>query len=341
MKKKWSLLFAFAILCACGRVIPQEEIFPQESSAEIDEQPAELEPESSKLVEELTPVQMDIYENPDTGFEIKKENPTADVQEEKKTKSIFDISDLDGLYDFAGADYSPWQMIGEHAVGTSNLSFQTDDHDAVQEFVNELKRIFSQAVVLENSAEQLEQYKMYSSDAKGKRVVRIIANDFQPILYVFPDFSAVTFPNEEYIFLDTDEQVHQAVIELVKRYNDSPCDTDRISFDRYYLTPLIGVLDFTYEGKTIEINQEQQASFLEEVIKITENRESIVPMEEQVFAYEQGNFKAVMKSVDNTWYESLYFGSDYIVVERPQTLFFFDGTDIQDELMALFESDTN
>ena len=43
-------------------------------------------------------------------------------------------------------------MIGEHAVETSNLSFQTDDHDAVQEFVNELKRIFSQAVVLENSA---------------------------------------------------------------------------------------------------------------------------------------------------------------------------------------------
>ena len=85
MKKKRSLLFAFAMLCACGRVIPQEEILPQESSAEVVEQPAELEAESSKLVEELTPVQMDIYENPDTGFEIKKENPTADVQEEKKT----------------------------------------------------------------------------------------------------------------------------------------------------------------------------------------------------------------------------------------------------------------
>lgn len=367
MKGLLSLLLVLMMLCSCGRAIPQEEI-PQSDTPKVsEEQPADV--ETDEIPEEITPIEEETEVNPETDpqpqieqtqppeeiihlpnqelsptppKEAEKVNPnTDDVQETVITKT-FDVSMLDGLYDFAGALYAPWQMVGERIVEGNNRYLEVENERAISEIVEELKLIFADIKAITPSETQLKTYENQSSQELPKEpIIRFLASDFNPTVEIFPDFSVVSFFDGRTIYLDTNDTVFWDAVQLIDRYNESGYDLDRNLFDRQMVLNFKDGMELTCKGDLQKLNKKQCNAFLEELSDIVEGKAAIIPTAEQISQYENGEFQATMKYTDEAYPRNLHFGTDYIVFEGSITLHFYYAGNIQDELHDLFEKYAN
>jgi len=377
MKGLLSLLLVLMMLCSCGRAMPQEEI-PQSDTPKVsEEQPADV--ETDEIPEEITPIEEETEVNPETDSqpkieqtqppeeiihlpnqelsptpikEAEKVNPNTDSILEPKEIDVFDVSRLDGLYDFGHALYSPMQMIDGRYVESSNRMFQTNHPKAIDDFIGELKSILSDIAVIQPSDAQIREYELQQSTIDIEKLVpnvRISAGDFKPVIHIYSDISIVQFcylneeKEDEIIYLETNESMYWDIVYLVEKYNNGGYDMEHDSLEGSVIRSFgKGNMEFYYEGKQINLSAAQNTEFTEELSELVDGKGEFIPSSEQIDEYQRGSFIATIKNTDEeSRIDNIYFGSGYFALDSGASLNFYYAGNIQNELHDLFEKYAN
>lgn len=368
MKKLLSLLLALLMLCSCGRAVLQKESLQPEAPEVSEEQPVETEEstteaETPKQEEENpntdpqpsiensqppveiihlpsqevelspTPLREEEKLNPNTNPGPSMEDVQKEVSEQESYNgpaigSFFDLSVLDDLQDFHHAIYTTNIYLNNKLVDTDHHILETAHQKIISEIIEELKDVLDGSIVIEPTVEwetQLFQPEMKGVWFRAKK---------KPYVYVYPNFTCIEH-NENKYYLNTNEEQYYALAELVKRYDESGYDTDRMALHEMSFHTLDGATIY-YNGEGYQFDDETRKAFLGELTKIVNGKGSIFSTEEIKQAYLNKDYWATIEHHQH-FSSEYHFGDGFILLEGDSNLQFYYAGNIQDELHELFK----
>ncbi len=372
MKKLISLFLALSMLCSCGRAMPQEEIPQPEAPKVSEEQPADV--DTDEVSEEVIPIEEETEVNPNTNpqpqiehtqppveiihlpnqelsptplKEAEKVNPNTDpspsTEEPKKEVSeqepyngpaigsVFDVSVLDDLQDLHRAIHASNVYFNNKLVDTDHRMMGIEDKGITNKIIEELKYVLNGSIVVKPTKELEAQ--LYQPGPKvWFRATKNLDVD------VYPNFTYVWHNDSKY-YLGTNEEQYYALAELVKRYDETGYDTNRMTLSENSFYTLEGAT-IHYKEKSYQFDDDTRKAFLNDLTELVAGKGSIFTTEEIKQAYLNKDYWATIEY--HQYYSSEYhFGDGFILLEGDSNLQFYYAGNIQDELHDLFEKYTN